>query len=92
MMTCFRLLIRRENRIMHTLKNLEQFIEVIDIFFKFRLYIAGRSLNINLHDEPRLTVSVDLALTTITCIVDHLLSARMEVSRDVTGNKPSLDK
>jgi hypothetical protein len=46
-------------------------------------------LNINLHDEPRLTVSVDLALTTITCIVDHLLSARMELSHNVTGNKSS---
>ena len=37
----------------------------------------------------RLTVIVDLALTTITCVVDHLLRARLEVSRGVTGNKPS---
>jgi hypothetical protein len=31
-----------------------------------------------LHDEPCLTIGVNLALTTITCIVDHLLSARVE--------------
>ncbi|OUW79487.1 MAG: hypothetical protein CBD74_10125 [Saprospirales bacterium TMED214] len=76
--TCLRFLIGRNDRFMHPLKNLMQFIQVINIVFKLRLDFTSRSLNIYLHDEPCLTVGVDLTLTTITCIVDHLFSARVE--------------
>ena len=73
---------------MRAFENLVQFIQVIDIIFEFRLGMFARGLYVNLNNETRLTVSVDLALTTITCVVDHLLRARLEVSRGVTGNKP----
>lgn len=76
--TRLRCFIQLDHRLIHPLQNLVQFVEVVNIVLEFRFQVTGSSLNINLHDEPRLTIGVDLALTTITYVVDHLLSARVE--------------
>ena len=76
--TRLRCFIRFDHRFMHPLQNLMQLVEVINIILELRFRVTGSSLNINLNDEPRLIIGVDLALTTITCVVDHLLSARVE--------------
>ena len=61
--------------IVHPFEHLMQLVEVIDIVFKLSLRIAGGCLNIDLHDVASLVSRVDLALTTITCVVNHPSSA-----------------
>ena len=61
--------------IVHPFQDLVQLIEMIDVILKLSFRLAGGRLNIDLNDVTSLVSRVDLALTTITCVVNHPSSA-----------------